>query len=43
MARMQRNLWLLPLFVLCLALSFTGARAQSDETFGIPGGEYGRH
>ena len=33
MARIRHNLWLLPLFVLCLALPLTGAQAQSDEAF----------
>jgi cytochrome c556 len=33
MARLRRNLWLLPFFVLCLALPLTGAQAQSDEAF----------
>jgi cytochrome c556 len=33
MARIRHNLWLLPLFILCLALPLTGAQAQSDEAF----------
>jgi cytochrome c556 len=33
MARIRRNLWLLPLFVICLALPLTEAQAQSDEAF----------
>jgi cytochrome c556 len=33
MARMRRTLWVLPLFILCLALPLTGAQAQNDEAF----------
>jgi cytochrome c556 len=33
MARIRLYLWLLPLFVVCLALPLTGAQAQSDEAF----------
>jgi cytochrome c556 len=33
MAHIRRNLWLLLLVVVCLALPLTGAQAQSDEAF----------